>query len=639
MRQILLVAALIFISANALFAHEDTSFNTVKTSAVINTYFLPQNMHVFIDTNQHTLLQTLKGRFFKHLDEFPKQRVPKRFMIDGYVYLMFWFVNDEPIDRSFYFTAGNFATETFLYKRDIIDQVWEEIKPVLAEYNEQSYRKLTIESQKEMALLVKVKFARTTVSTLKPYLIDTNFFKYHLSEARSKIYGLDTITYILSGVLLMMLLFSLANYAQTRKREFLYYSIYALCVAVLLILKAVLYGLSTPFTVVYEEYIDYALLIFGYIFYIEFTRMFLSTPKKYPGLNKLFIGAEVILGIFLISFSWMYFTGKPFKLLDNTENYSKYFMIFLGIAYVTLGISHKSKLMNFLVAGNIANLLFSGFSQYIIIAPTSSFTPKSGLFRQSLLYFEIGIFLELVLFLLGLVYKNKVELIEKVKMDEVLKQEAKKQEYEKEIAVLRAQQDERIRISADMHDELGSGVTSIRLLSEIAMQKTKQQPLSEISKISYSANELMSKMNGIIWSMNPGNDTLNSMLAYIRSNASEYLANLNMDYHISIPPDIPQVEISGVKRRNVFLVVKESLNNILKHAHATKVEIVVAYNHNLEIKIIDNGKGMDKEKINEFGNGLKNMQRRMETIGGTFAIASENGTTVILRLPMSDSNI
>jgi signal transduction histidine kinase len=437
----------------------------------------------------------------------------------------------------------------------------------------------------------------------------------------------------------MMLLFSLANYVQTRKREFLYYSVYALCVATLLSLKAVYFGLSTTFTVLYEEYIDYALLIFGYIFYIGFTRMFLNTPKKYPSLNKLFIGAEIILAIFLISFSLMYYTGQHFKMLDNTENYSKYFMIFLGIVYLVLGISHNSKLMNFLLAGNIANLLFSGYSQFIIISPTSSFIPKSGLFKQSLLFFEIGIFLELVLFLIGLVYKNKVELIEKVKMDEVLKQEAKKQEYEKEIAVLRAQQDERIRISADMHDELGSGVTSIRLLSEIAMQKTKQQPLSEISKISYSANELMSKMNGIIWSMNPGNDTLNSMLAYIRSNASEYLANLNMDYHISIPTDIPQVEISGAKRRNVFLVVKESLNNILKHAHATKVEIVVTYNHNLEIKIIDNGKGMDKEKINEFGNGLKNMQRRMENIGGTFAIASENGTTVILRLPMSDSNI
>ncbi len=492
MRKFLLLKVLLLFFAKALLAHEDPQFNTVKTSAVINTYFLPQNMHVYVDTNQNTPLQTLRGGLFLHLENFPKQRIPKRFMIDGYVYLMFWIVNDEAIERSFYFTAGNFATETLLYTRDSTDQSWIEIKPVLAEYNEKAYRQLILKPQEEVALLVKAKFARTTVSILRPYLINTIFFKYHLTEIRSKLYGLDIITYILSGVLLMMLLFSLANYVQTKKREFLYYSLYALCIAALLSLKAVYFGLSTPFTVLYEEYIDYALLIFGYIFYISFTRMFLNTPKKYPGLNKLFIGAEIILGMFLISFSWMYYSGQHFKMLDNTENYSKYFMIFLGIVYLVLGISHKSKLMNFLLAGNIANLLFSGYSQFIIISPTSSFIPKSGLFKQSLLFFEIGIFLELVLFLIGLVYKNKVELIEKVKMDEVLKQEAKKQEYEKEIAVLRAQQDERIRISADMHDELGSGVTSIRLLSEIAMQKTKQLPLSELSIISFSANELMS---------------------------------------------------------------------------------------------------------------------------------------------------
>lgn len=639
MRKFLLLKALLLFFAKALLAHEDPQFHIVKTSAVINTYFLAQNMHVYIDTNQSKPLQTLRDGLFQHLKEFPKQRIPKRFMIDGYVYLMFRIVNDQAAERSFYFTAGNFATEIFLYTRNPTDLQWVEIKPILATYNEKAYRQIIIETQKEIVLLAKVKFAKTNVSILKPYLINTPFLKYYITELRSKFYGLDIITYILTGVLIMMLLFSLANYVQTRKKEFLYYSIYAFCVATLLSLKAINFGSSTQFTIFFEEYLDYALLIFGYIFYIDFTRMFLNTPQKYPVLNKLFIGAEVILAVYLISFSLMYFTGQHFKMMDSTENYSKYFMIFLGSTYVFLGISHKSKLMNFLLAGNIANLLFSGFSQFIIIAPYTTFIPKSGLFRQSLLYFEIGVFLELVLFLLGLIYKNKVELIEKVKMDEVIKQESKKQEYEKEIAVLRAQQDERTRISADMHDELGSGVTSIRLLSEIAMKKTKHQPVNEISKISYNANELMSKMNGIIWSMNPGNDTLSSTLAYIRSNASEYLANLNMDYTISIPTDIPQVEISGVKRRNIFLVVKESINNILKHARATKVEIVVSYNLNLEIKIIDNGKGIDKEKLNEFGNGLKNMQRRMENIGGTFTIASENGTTVILNLPMNDSNI
>jgi signal transduction histidine kinase len=220
-------------------------------------------------------------------------------------------------------------------------------------------------------------------------------------------------------------------------------------------------------------------------------------------------------------------------------------------------------------------------------------------------------------------------------MDEAIKQEADRQEYEKQIAILSAQQDERSRISADMHDELGSGVTAIRLLSEIARQKTKEQPVDEISRISYNANELMTKMNAIIWSMNPGNDTVSSLVAYIRSYASEYLDNFDMDYNINVPAEIPNADVSGVKRRNIFLVLKESINNVMKHAKATLVEINIRFeNEQMLVEIVDNGKGIDPEKLNQFGNGLKNMQRRMESIGGSFIILNNNGTTIKLEMPL-----
>lgn len=292
--------------------------------------------------------------------------------------------------------------------------------------------------------------------------------------------------------------------------------------------------------------------------------------------------------------------------------------------------------MNYLLAGNVANLLFGGMSQYLISYPSSNLFPDAPLFRQSLVYFEVGIFLELIFFLLGLVYKNKIELIEKVKMDEAMKLEAEKQEYAKQIAVLSAQQDERSRISADMHDELGSGVTAIRLLSEIARKKTKDRPVEEIDRISYNANELMTKMNAIIWSMNAGNDTVDSLVAYIRSYASEYLDNFDMLYRINTPSNLPKLEVSGVKRRNIFLVLKESINNVMKHAGATEVTINVHFsdNNQLIVEIADNGKGIDAEKLNQFGNGLKNMKRRMESIGGTFTITGTNGTRVTLEVPL-----
>jgi signal transduction histidine kinase len=108
-----------------------------------------------------------------------------------------------------------------------------------------------------------------------------------------------------------------------------------------------------------------------------------------------------------------------------------------------------------------------------------------------------------------------------------------------------------------------------------------------------------------------------------------------MDYKINVPSHIPETDVSGVKRRNIFLVLKESINNVMKHAKATEVEINIRFEGNsMLIEITDNGKGIDSEKLNQFGNGLKNMQRRMEGIGGSFSILNTNGTTVKLEMPL-----
>ena len=614
---------------------QDTIPPLIKTPDVEKVRFLPKNLSVYIDTSNNTPLQDIHLSMFRHLDKLPKQSIPKVLMIDSRVYLLFRIQNTETVSRSFYVTPGIYSRETVIYTNDSVTGKWIKIPgQVSQEKTERAYRLFSVEPGKEMNILVQCRYARTNIVTLNAYLLNPAFYNYHITFIQSHWSGVDTFTYVLCGLLLMMLLFSLANYAQNYKREYLYYSIYALCMGSLLFLKALFYKHSTGFSFFYEEYLDYFFQIVGYVFYIGFTRMFLGTPKNYPTLNRMFIIAEVALGVFLLLFSFFYFTGFPYRFLSATENASKFFLIFLGIMYIILGIVERNKLMNYLLGGNVANLLMGGISQFMISFPAVSLLSATGIFRQSLIYFEVGIFLELVLFLLGLTYKNKIELIEKVKMDEAIRQEGERQEYEKQIAVLSAQQDERSRISADMHDELGSGVTAIRLLSEIAMQKTKEKPVEEISKISYNANELMTKMNAIIWSMNPGNDSVSSLVAYIRSYASEYLDNFKIQYQINVPAEIPGNDVSGVKRRNIFLVLKESLNNLMKHANASEVTINIHFNNRMMVEIIDNGKGIDKDKLNQFGNGLKNMQRRMESIGGSFDISSGNGTTIKLEIPI-----
>jgi two-component sensor histidine kinase len=207
-----------------------------------------------------------------------------------------------------------------------------------------------------------------------------------------------------------------------------------------------------------------------------------------------------------------------------------------------------------------------------------------------------------------------------------------KLKLEKEQAV----DQERARISSDMHDDLGSGLSTIRLLSEIAKRKLQDtSQTKELERISEAAGELVDKMSEIIWAMNSSNDSLENLIAYMRSFAADFLEHANIKHQFFIPENIPNIKLSGGTRRNIYLAVKESLHNVVKHSKATEVVIQIEMQENMTILLKDNGKGFDQEKVRLFGNGLKNIQKRMESVGGHAEITSHNGTIVLLDIPLN----
>ncbi|HEY4149697.1 MAG TPA: histidine kinase, partial [Chitinophagaceae bacterium] len=195
---------------------------------------------------------------------------------------------------------------------------------------------------------------------------------------------------------------------------------------------------------------------------------------------------------------------------------------------------------------------------------------------------------------------------------------------------------ERTRIASDLHDDLGAGLSSIRFISEkvkggIANETTQDN----IDRIVTASTELIDKMNEIIWAMNEKNDSLEDLLYYTRSYAMEYCGEHNLECTIHLPDHIPAVAVSGEMRRNIFLTIKESMHNIVKHAEANKVVIHIELTDRLSILVQDNGKGMDAfaGDKNE-GNGLKNMQKRMQSIGGSMIILNDRGLRVEIRAPL-----
>ena len=232
--------------------------------------------------------------------------------------------------------------------------------------------------------------------------------------------------------------------------------------------------------------------------------------------------------------------------------------------------------------------------------------------------------------LLYYLYQRKKQLAS----NQTIKALEKEQELIATKSTLEGQLQERGRISKEIHDELGSSLTSISLLTEVLKKRLDTNQNPEVNKISDTSAGMVDKMNEIIWALNTSNDTINSLIAYTRKFANNFLQEAGIELEFEergLPLDSI---IEGTTRRNIYLTVKEAINNIVKHSGASKVNIMVDAVDNLNIHIQDNGKGFVMDRLPEFRNGLQNMKKRMEDIGGTISFGNNNGTVVKLFYPL-----
>ncbi len=196
------------------------------------------------------------------------------------------------------------------------------------------------------------------------------------------------------------------------------------------------------------------------------------------------------------------------------------------------------------------------------------------------------------------------------------------------IAQQKALMDERTRISQDMHDEIGSGLTRIAMMTEMLTRREGEIP--EIGSIARAARGLVQNMGEIVWALHPENDRLDNLLSYLREQLHAFIEPFGLDYEIDFPENIPDWRLSNAQRRNLYLTVRESVNNALKHAGATRLRIEARIEGpSLCFRICDNGRGFELAQVRAGANGLRNMRRRMSDIGGSFDLASTSGNTCI----------
>jgi signal transduction histidine kinase len=201
----------------------------------------------------------------------------------------------------------------------------------------------------------------------------------------------------------------------------------------------------------------------------------------------------------------------------------------------------------------------------------------------------------------------------------------------------------RTRIASNLHDDIGSSLTQIAILSEVAnrtLQENETSASEPLSRIADISREAVNSMSDIVWAVNPGKDTLRDLIQRMRRFASDVLAARGIELSFHAPEERVETELRGDVRQEVFLIFKEVINNIVRHAESHRVHVYLSLHEgDILLRIGDDGKGFEESgsaRDDGHGHGLTSMRARAQNFGGTCEISSQHGqgTLVSVRLPV-----
>ncbi|MBB4806487.1 two-component system sensor histidine kinase DesK [Chryseobacterium defluvii] len=244
----------------------------------------------------------------------------------------------------------------------------------------------------------------------------------------------------------------------------------------------------------------------------------------------------------------------------------------------------------------------------------------------------IGIMMTFVVFIIFVVLTYNRKQLLYLKEKQLKEAEHQNQLLQKELEKQKSLENERERISHDMHDDLGAGISALKLQAEFLKQKAgNDDMIGDIDELLKTSEEMNLSMREMLWSLNPGNDTLGSFINYGIIYAENFLRKTKIQLLSESEDIVLETPISTEWRRNMFLCLKEAVNNAYKYSQADTVKLsFVQEEKDFLMKISDEGIGIDPGKPG--GNGLRNMKRRMQELDGVFEILPvEKGTQLAFK--------
>ena len=428
--------------------------------------------------------------------------------------------------------------------------------------------------------------------------------------------------YFSLGIIFLQLVYVATHYGLFRQREFLYFSFFSLSITAFSMLR--IFPVLNPYHLHKGE--DrfsslYGFVLIAFAMYAMFLRKFLDLELMYPKVNRSFVVFErIVIPVGLLIFVLGIFSLQHFSIKVFAVVYILSLPFFL-ISVIYLGTRKRT----------INQIILTGTLLALIIARSTAimhFISDDQDFQ--LINFQFIIAAVVVLFLvlnLGLLYKSKLIQNQNIQLEVQRQTELNLQ---------------RTIISADLHDDLGASLSSIHL-NAIMVQKSMHNDMSKadslLTRIVQDLKLVIENMDDIIWAINPDKKAHKSISGQLKDFYFDLMDgyDIQCNYHIDQALETQITNINA--RKNLLLIAKEAINNILKHANATRIDVFLKEQEKMILlEIQDNGIGMQDPEKTFSGNGLQNIKYRVEKMEGKFVIKSEAGigTTISCLVPLTN---
>jgi signal transduction histidine kinase len=424
----------------------------------------------------------------------------------------------------------------------------------------------------------------------------------------------DLMQGVYLGIMLVMAIFNFFIYWTVRSKEYIYYVIYVFSFACFFSYNK---GIGHEFIwhkALWFNRITPIFISSGVSFGLLFANTFLDAERYFPFSEKI---SKTLIGLIIICLvgHWIGLGSLTIALLHFVAFFIVIYVLMIA-TYVWLQGSQSA--LFFLIAWSVFLV-----SALIFIMQLSNILPSDNFTRNAL---QVGSALEVVL--LSFALANRINVDRK-----------EKEQYQAEvIQQLQANEQMRSRIARDLHDDIGSTLSSIGILSQVVenqMGENSDSVKDMVKRIGESSQKVQRSLSDIVWTTKQTEDNFDNVLVKMKEFTSEMLEMKDIFYKFNVD-SLPNVKLSPSKQYNFYLIYKEAINNIVKYSEADEVTIDLNQQEgSLILNITDNGIGFDEEKIKS-GNGLGNMRKRTESLGGEIEIHSKRteGTTVRLEIPV-----